>query len=320
MLVEILALLGLKGIASVGCAIDDAKTKRNTTALDSNGNVTCIGRTGKYYVNGEPTYSWMEVDKNGNSHYLEIGQNSGKVYHDNYDDKVKRWNEEAEKSKREALKNGSLSYARFDPRFWCYVTVEIETGKIISCLFRNIYNGECRKFYLSDEMILQYGKGAHDKTAPNDYGIIISEDEYNCLKKGAYYRSYSDMPNMEVYKKLTDELADIKYIKDLRNIRSISYCHSLNERDKKMKEYFKWKYGENYSKIMYSRIRNMDGNVSTIAKKEKNNYYKCVKSFSFKNETYYPNDIFECDKNGSLKIGETYVGNINTLKEYFERV
>ena len=169
-------------------------------------------------------------------------------------------------------------------------------------------------------MILQYGKEAYDKTASNDYGTIISEDEYNCLKKGAYYHSYSDIPNIEVYKKLTDELADIEYIKELRDIKSISYCRSLNERDKKMKEYFKWKYGENYSKIMYSRIRNMDGNVSTTAKKEKNNYYKCVKSFSFKNETYYPNDIFECDKNGSLKIGETYVGNINTLKEYFERI
>ena len=45
MLVEMLALLGLKGVASVGRAVDALKTKRNTTALDSNGNVTCIGRT-----------------------------------------------------------------------------------------------------------------------------------------------------------------------------------------------------------------------------------------------------------------------------------
>ena len=63
MLVEMLALLGLKGVASVGRAVDDAKTKRNTTALDSNGNVTCIGRTGKYYVNGYV----MEYDRNRKS-------------------------------------------------------------------------------------------------------------------------------------------------------------------------------------------------------------------------------------------------------------
>ena len=50
MLVEMLALLGLKGVASVGRAVDDAKTKRNTTALDSNGNVTCIGKIGRAHV------------------------------------------------------------------------------------------------------------------------------------------------------------------------------------------------------------------------------------------------------------------------------
>ena len=59
MLVEMLALLGLKGVASVGRAVDDAKTKRNTTALDSNGNVTGKGRTG----NGEETNRWTQEEK-----------------------------------------------------------------------------------------------------------------------------------------------------------------------------------------------------------------------------------------------------------------
>lgn len=73
------------------------KTKRNTTALDSNGNVTCIGRTGKYYVNGEETYRWTQEDKYGNRHDLTIGVNSGKVYRDNFDDEVKRMSANDEK-------------------------------------------------------------------------------------------------------------------------------------------------------------------------------------------------------------------------------
>ena len=66
----------------------------------------------------------------------------------------------------------------------------------------------------------------------------------------------------------------------------------------------------------------MDGNSASAAipENEKNNYYKCIKTFEFDKKTYYINDVFECDKNGSLKIGETYVGNINTLKEYFEMI
>ena len=47
MLVELLALLGLKGITGIGRAVDDAKSKRDTAKLDANGNVTCFGRTGK---------------------------------------------------------------------------------------------------------------------------------------------------------------------------------------------------------------------------------------------------------------------------------
>ena len=100
MLVEMLALLGLQGVASVGRAVDDAKTKRNTTALDSNGNVTCIGRTGKYYVNGEETYRWTQEDKYGNRHDLTIGVNSGKVYRDNFDDEVRRMSANDEKNKQ----------------------------------------------------------------------------------------------------------------------------------------------------------------------------------------------------------------------------
>ena len=99
MLLELLGLLGLKATANVVCAVDDAKTKRNTTTLDLNGNVTCIGRTGKYYVNGEETYSWSETDKYGNTHNLTTGVHSGKVYRDSFDERMRQENNRQKRKK-----------------------------------------------------------------------------------------------------------------------------------------------------------------------------------------------------------------------------
>ena len=310
----------LRAIGAIGYAVEDEQSKRNSEYVNKRGQTVCYGRTGQQYIDGEPTYRWTERDKYGNSHELIIGQKSGRVYHDAYDDKVSEWNKEEEKNKRKALEDGCLAYKKFDPRFWKYVAVEIETDKIISCLFRNRYNGECRKFYLSDEMFQKYGKSAYQKTEHNDYGIVISEDEYNFLTRGAVYGCYSNIPSdMNVYKNLTSELEDIDYIKYIQ-----SYYSSFGKKrvDEIIENYFKTKYGTNYQKIMWDRKRNMDGNSASAAipENEKNNYYKCIKTFEFDKKTYYINDVFECDKNGYLKIGETYVGNINILKEYFEMI
>lgn len=183
MLVEMLALLGLKGVASVGRAVDDAKTKRNTTALDSNGNVTCIGRTGKYYVNGEETYRWTQEDKYGNRHDLTIGVNSGKVYRDNFDDEVKLMSANDEKNKQWSLSHGYLAYNKYDPRFRRNVTTEISTGKVIATLCEgydnNRANGRYYKFYYKEKS--PHYRDDFNKSAPGDYGIEISEDEYNKL-------------------------------------------------------------------------------------------------------------------------------------------
>lgn len=183
MLVEILTLLGLKGVASVGRAVDDEKTKRNTTTLDSNGNVTCIGRTGKYYVNGEETYSWVQEDKYGNRHVLTIGVNSGKVYRDNFDEEVKRMSANDEKKKQWSLSHGYLAYNKYDPRYRRAITTEISTGKPLAAVCR-CYNNKTKevhfyKFYLKKNNAND--RSDYDESAPGDYGIEISEEEYNRL-------------------------------------------------------------------------------------------------------------------------------------------
>lgn len=188
MLVELLALLGLKGVTGIGRAVDDAKSKRDTAKLDANGNVTCFGRTGKYYINGEETYRWTETDKYGNEHNLLIGVNSGKVYRDSYDFVAKRAEETSEQNKQQSIKGGYLSYNKYDPRFDRYVTTEISTGKIIAALCEELdEHGRGEKFYkfYYKERYLPSGafdRFSFDKTAPGDYGIEISEEEFNKLK------------------------------------------------------------------------------------------------------------------------------------------
>lgn len=183
MIVELLALLGLKATANVVCAVDDAKSKRDTAKIDSNGNVTCIGRTGKYYVNGEETYRWTEYDKYGNQHNMTIGVNSGKVYHDNFDDEVKRGSANDEKNKQYSLKHGYLAYNKYDPRYRRDITTEISTDKPLAAVCR-CYNNKTSevhfyKFYLKKNRADD--RSDFDKSAPGDYGVEITEEEYNKL-------------------------------------------------------------------------------------------------------------------------------------------
>ena len=88
MLIELLAWLGLKGIATTMDAIEESRSKRNSTFIDKKGNVCSFGRGGEYYINGEQTYRWTEIDKYGYGHDLTIGMHSGKVYRDSFDDKI----------------------------------------------------------------------------------------------------------------------------------------------------------------------------------------------------------------------------------------
>lgn len=181
MLVEMLALLGLKGVASVGRAVDDVKTKRNTTALDSNGNITCIGRTGKYYVNGEETYSWTQEDKYGNTHNLTIGVHSGKVYRDSFDERMRQENNKAKEKKVRAIKSGRPTYDKYNPMTQRVMATEVTTDKVIVC-FGEFFNKKTKKTSYR-KWYLQPGQNKYNCQSPasGDRGIEITEQEYKKL-------------------------------------------------------------------------------------------------------------------------------------------
>lgn len=181
MLVEILTLLGLKGVASVGRAVEDMQSKKNSACIDSNGNVCSVGRTGKYYVNGEETYSWTQEDKYGNTHNLTIGVHSGKVYRDSFDERMRQENNKAKEEKVRAIKSGRPTYEKYNPITQRVMATEVTTDKVIIC-FGEFFNKKTkktsyRKWYLQPWQ----NKYNCQSPAPGDRGIEITEKEYNKL-------------------------------------------------------------------------------------------------------------------------------------------
>ena len=189
---------GLKAVGHVVTAIDNERSKQSTRKIDGNGNVVSYGRTGQQYINNEKTYNWTEKDKYGNTHNLTIGLNSGRVYRDSYDDKVKEIFEECETKKIWALENNKASYDMFDTRFWDYIKIETSTGKRISCLYKGInpetHKKEYRKFYWDETLFKKYGRQAINKTQDGDMGIVISENDYYNLHYSGIYSKYSALP------------------------------------------------------------------------------------------------------------------------------
>ena len=184
MLIELLAWLGLKGIATTMDAIEDSRSKRNSTFIDKKGNVCSFGRGGEYYINGEQTYRWTEIDKYDNEHNMIIGMHSGKVYRDSFDDEVKTRSQFDKMEKQHMLKLGYLAYNKYDFRFRQPVTTEISTGKVIAALCEEENEdhsvGGYYKFYYKERT--PHDSCDFNKSAIGDYGIKISKEEYDKLK------------------------------------------------------------------------------------------------------------------------------------------
>jgi hypothetical protein len=244
-----LLFLGALGISGIHCGVENYQIKKESAKFDKNGNITYFDRKGQDYINHEKIYRSTQYDKNNQEHHQTIGVNSGIVYHDDYDDRSKWKRDMSNDNRRNAIEYGYPVYENYDPRFNKFVTTEIATGKVIACIFRDQYSKECRKFYVHDDMINRYGKCAYNMSSPNDFGVIITEEEYNKIKSAGVSPTFSLVPNREVYNqltKLTDKLADEAYEADVRK-----YWGTVgNKADEIIENYYKTKYGSDYQNHM----------------------------------------------------------------------
>nr|DAE28966.1 MAG TPA: hypothetical protein [virus sp. ctmTa7] len=172
-------LFGAAIVVSGVCAFkDDVSTKASSRRIDEKGNVHYYDRKGQDYINGEKVIDTWFYDKDHNFHPVKKGANTGKIYQDKYQDNMDRLARESLENKKRAIKGGYLGYVKYIPQTKCWGFAEVSTDKIIACLFGvgKVY----RKFYWSgigtcEADIVHFAKG--------DYGVPISKEEYENLKK-----------------------------------------------------------------------------------------------------------------------------------------
>ena len=171
----------MSAICGIGRAVENKQMKDYSYKIDEKGRPTWIDREGHQYINGEKVVATYDYD---NHKLVYAGQRTGTVYIDpeqNTRDRMDRWSEER---KQEAIKRGELAYMRYDHIRKKEITCEISTGKYISQL-EGRKDGTYWKYYLS-----QNAKYVSDKT-PGDYGIQITQDEYDKLNifMGSHFAS-----------------------------------------------------------------------------------------------------------------------------------
>ena len=196
------------GIAAIGsgisCIKDDYVSRKDSAYYDNNGYLTSYDRKGNEYKNGERVVKRSKKDKSGKSHSYLIGVESGKIYEDNYAKEMEYRNKVDQKTLKFCKEHNYKAACLYNEYFGMPVTTELETGKIIACLWerKNLetQESEYRKFYVkSDARPSEY-----NKTEEGDMGIIISKEEFsslNCLGTHTRYPSDSDVVYKLIYGK-----------------------------------------------------------------------------------------------------------------------
>lgn len=191
-------MLGIVGLifgaccigSAISCASDNAHAKRTSSFQDYDGNNVCFDRLGRKIVNGERTYQDVKYDEYGNRHNYTVGCSSNHVYGDEFDQQLARERKWDEIDKQQSIEHGKLAYAKYFPEKRKRQTCEISTGKFISCLYECY--GEYRKFYTFDSRL--------NSSAPGDYGVIITKEEYN--KLNILGKTHAIMPDSKVARDL----------------------------------------------------------------------------------------------------------------------
>ena len=179
----LLAFLGIYAGSAAKAAYDNYDMKKTTRRVDENGNVHYMDRLCNDYINGERVKRVETRDKNGVKLYSTVGVNSKKVYKTSYDGRTQRLLDISEQNKQREIEYGNLAYLQYNPYFGRQVTTEIATGKVITCLYegKDPETGKMvyKKWYFRPECQDKYD---WRNTVKGDYGIDITEEEYEKLK------------------------------------------------------------------------------------------------------------------------------------------
>lgn len=189
----LLAFLGIYAGSAAKVAYDNYDMKKTTRTVDEKGNVHYMDRFCNDYINGERVKRVETTDRNGVKLYSTVGVNSSKVYSTSYGSNIQQRLDYSEQNKQRAIERGELAYEQYNPYFGRPVTTEIATGRTITCLFAWEYGDKpiYKKWYFRPEC---QGKYDYDRTVKGDYGIDITEEEYNKLTM-VVCRSYRTLPS-----------------------------------------------------------------------------------------------------------------------------
>lgn len=188
------------GIAVVGsaikCGLENIDSMSKPQYEYKNGTKVYMDRKGRQYVNGEPCYEKVSYDGNHERHLYLVGAKTGKIYHDSHDDVLNKRDKEEKEEIQYEKSLGKKAYLKYFPEAKRQLTVEMETGKIITKLEIDIY-GVCRKYYAIS------AKRYYDEEGE---GIEISKEELKTLNIGCgshYYVDSEDPIYVEMYKRRT---------------------------------------------------------------------------------------------------------------------
>lgn len=179
----LLAFLGIYAGSAAKAAYDNYDMKKTTRTVDEKGNVHYADRLCNEYINGERVKKVKTTDRNGVKLYSTVGVNSNRVYNTSYGRGTQQLFAMSEYEKQDAIERGKLAYMQYNPYFGRSVTTEISTGRTITCLFKgkDAETGKMvyKKWYFRPECQDKYD---WRNTAKGDYGIDITENEYEKLK------------------------------------------------------------------------------------------------------------------------------------------
>lgn len=187
----------LLGGSAINAAIDDVKLMSKPFRYLKDGTPVYMDGKRRKYINNElckeDSY-WRD----GHIYYRTIGTQTKKVYEDTYELLLDRFRADDEMRKEMAIKNGKLSYLKYDPIRKKQITCEISTDKFIARL-EGKEDGTYWKYYLSPDN--DYSE-CHMKTE-GDKGIQITQEEFDKLDDvcGSHGYSYYPYKGKCIYRK-----------------------------------------------------------------------------------------------------------------------